>query len=389
MSADRPPSLFRLGAIHALLEVHFWFPIWVVFLLDRGISLGWIVAADVWFRLVLVALELPLGVVGDRIGRKRTYLLGALIAVATYLLLAVTHGVPMLFLCWTLWAVTIALISGTDTAYQYEAITGRGQRGAAVTMFGRLRAAGATALLLSYLTAGLLYERAPALPILLNAVAALGAALLLIRARSVPQGPQHLHWSATLKELIARVRLQRDVRFAVFLLAAIGVYYWTVTLLIQPLLVELDFAPGAFGPVYGAFCLSGIVASLLSGRLARALGEGTLIVGGSALLVVGMVILAFVPGPACLVGLALLGCGFFLAEPVSKVLLNGLVPDRIRASAISLASLIASVALMAARPLVGVITDLQGARQAFVVWAALGVAFLALAAWAVAAIRRA
>ncbi|MCB1017884.1 MAG: hypothetical protein KDB10_22555, partial [Acidimicrobiales bacterium] len=68
------PSLDRFAVVQFLLEVQLWFPVWLLFLTGRGFALPTIVAADGVFRLTIVALELPLGRVADRIGRRRSLL---------------------------------------------------------------------------------------------------------------------------------------------------------------------------------------------------------------------------------------------------------------------------------------------------------------------------
>ena len=106
---SKTPGLLRLAVIHFLLQAQFWFPIWVTFLQDRNFSLTMIVAADAWFRVVMVLLEFPLGVLGDLIGRRRTFLLAGLFACATYFTFIFLETVPLLFLAWTVWATVMVV----------------------------------------------------------------------------------------------------------------------------------------------------------------------------------------------------------------------------------------------------------------------------------------
>ena len=66
---------FRFGVIVTALEVQFWFPVWLLFLLDRGFTIGQAAFADALFRFVATAAEVPAGWLSDRIGRKRSLFL--------------------------------------------------------------------------------------------------------------------------------------------------------------------------------------------------------------------------------------------------------------------------------------------------------------------------
>ena len=62
----------RFGIIVTALEVQFWFPVWLLFLLDRGFTIGQAALADAVFRIVATIGEVPAGWLSDRIGRKKS-----------------------------------------------------------------------------------------------------------------------------------------------------------------------------------------------------------------------------------------------------------------------------------------------------------------------------
>src|SRR5690606_20787635 len=80
----RSRSIRIFAITQFLLEVQFWFPLWLIYLKDLGFSITIAVLADGVFRLVVVGAELPLGILADRLGRKRTYLLVCGLAAVTF-----------------------------------------------------------------------------------------------------------------------------------------------------------------------------------------------------------------------------------------------------------------------------------------------------------------
>ena len=61
-----PRGQIRLLALtQLLLEVQFWLPLWLIYLLDVGIPMTLAVLADGVFRLVVVVTEVPLGLLAS------------------------------------------------------------------------------------------------------------------------------------------------------------------------------------------------------------------------------------------------------------------------------------------------------------------------------------
>ena len=96
-------SLRTFAFIHFALECQFWFPVWLVFLVQKGFDLTTVVLADGIFRLTVVVMEFPMGYISDRIGRRNSYFWVAILSIATYVGIIYLDGVIMLFGVWILW----------------------------------------------------------------------------------------------------------------------------------------------------------------------------------------------------------------------------------------------------------------------------------------------
>lgn len=368
----------RLGFVHFLLESQFWFPIWVVFLLQKDFSLGQIVIADMVFRTSIVILEVPLGVVGDRLGRKKTYFLGALFAAITYLVFTITTSFILLLICWVLWAFFWSLISGTNTAYRYELLASKaGQRGD-IRIFGYFNSIAAAALLISHTSAGYLYSIHPALPIWFNVVFSIIAAVLIL---TLPSVQVEVQASATyrkmIRSLVKLVKSNSSILPLVGIMALWTAYHWTPTLIFQPLLQELGLPKSSFGLVFAIFTGMGILSGMITGRLAQIFGNFPVIITSLILQVAAVACTAFGGNLFIILGgIVILRFAYNLSEPILAILLNREINNSIRASMISIVNLLASLIMILSRPLVGLVAAKYSVATSFQVWFFVGIIFI-------------
>ncbi len=79
------------------------------------------------YYFVAVSLEVPSGVVADRFGRKRTLVLGAVLAMAGSLLRIVAFDFFVFACAEVLFATALALVSGADSAILYDSLDADGR----------------------------------------------------------------------------------------------------------------------------------------------------------------------------------------------------------------------------------------------------------------------
>lgn len=368
-----------MGLSHFLLESQFWFPIWVIFLLQRNFSLNQIVIADMVFRTSIVVLEFPLGVLGDKIGRKKTYFLGAAFGIFTYLILIITTNFLLLIICWIFWAIYLSLISGTNTAYRYELLASGRNKKNDIRIFGVFNSIAAAALLLSHTSGGYLYSIKPSLPIWVNLFFALLASILIL---SLPKTDitSNINKNISLKKMIKSftrlIENSSSILPLIIILALWTAYHWTPTLIFQPLLKDLGIADSYFGIVFAAFTGMGIISGLITGKLTTIFGKYKIIIAGLTLQVIAISLTAFMHNLFLIIsGIILLRFSFNLCEPILSVMLNRRISNGVRASIISLVNLIASLIMIFSRPLLGFVTSSHSTDVAFKLWFYIGIGF--------------
>lgn len=367
-------SLRRLALAHFCLECQFWFPVWMLFLSHRGFELTTMVLADGVFRFTMVALEFPMGLFGDRVGRKRAYVLVAALAALTYTGITLIQGRLLLFVVWILWGVFWALASGTTSAYCYELIAAEGREEEAVGVLGFMRAVASTAALISHLAAGFLFAALPVLPFVANGVLALGALGL---ALTLPDPPQVAHRGPrSFTRFLSSQRGNPSFFVGIALLAVALIYFWSPRILMQPLYMELGLGPAMVSAVYFAYSLAGVLAGLAAGTVQKLVGKKVAVLAGVGMLWMGVVLVAVVPGVGALVFFPLFSFGYYLAHTLLEVLLHRQMDNRHRASVLSAASFVGGLFIIVTRPGLGILADVEGTPFAFLVWAVVGVGVL-------------
>ncbi|MBD3194695.1 MAG: MFS transporter [Candidatus Lokiarchaeota archaeon] len=366
-------GLYRLGIAYFMIQLQFWFPIWIVFLIERGLTFYDVIIADIVYWIAVVLLEFPMGYIGDRIGRRTTYFLGALFGAGTYLVMSFISNFSSLVITWICWSIFLATISGTDTAYIYELIKDNGLIDKSNTIFGYFAALTSLAFIASHFFAGFLYSFNSSLPILVNSACAVAAGCLIITLPN-PKVNNDLYSIPNIKEVVMDIAWKNNsVRILIFVLALLYAYSWATTLIFQPFLLELGLNIEVFGIIYLAFTSLGVLGGLITGKLVNLIGSYIIIMIGTLGMWLAIGIAGFISGLFSLVGIIMIRFFYFLSESPLKVLINNEIENKYRASIFSLSNLLASILLILFRPLIGYLSEEYSSGTAFQIWFSIGI----------------
>lgn len=359
---------------HVLLSVQFWFPVWLLYLLDLGVPIATAMLADAVFRLVSVACELPAGLLADRIGRRRSYLLLAGGTVVVFVLVSQVAGLRSLMVAWVAWGVLWAFSSGASSAYLYELALQEPEPVPRTTVFAVAAVAGHLSVLVSLVAAGFLHAADPRAPFLLTAVLALVALVLACRLPAVRVSHAATSRATSLVDARRAAGLP-GVRLVVGVGAAVMLVGWSVRILFQPLALDLGMSPEGTGWMYAGYAAAAALGGVLAGRFGATHRRATVAVG-YLLVVAAAAGTAGAPalGPALL--LPLMGLGHAAATTVLEVTTNEVTPSGARATAFSVVAVLAGLGIAAARPWLGILSDTRSSAEAFGAWALVGVVVL-------------
>ena len=123
-------ALFGLGGGLVVL-------VWILYYLDRGVSLGQFMVLLSVMNLSIVVLEVPTGVVADRFSRKWSNGLGKLILAISVLVILLAGNYALSVMAFVLWGLGESLISGADSALLYDSLKADGREDAFHRTIGR------------------------------------------------------------------------------------------------------------------------------------------------------------------------------------------------------------------------------------------------------------
>lgn len=374
--------LARMLLIRALLDVQFWFPTWLIFLLGQGFTLAEATAADAIFHAVIVLAEVPMGWVCDRIGRRRSLIAVCISTTAVFLAIGFSTGFLMLIAAWTLWGVLWALGSGLDTAYAWELAETYGEGTTPQRYLGRVRIVSAVIGVGSLVLAGPLLEIWPPLPYVTTAALACIALVLTMTLPpdSTPTARVGSHRLPTFAETMGRP----IVRAGLVLSASILVVGISPRILFQPLGLELGLSSSFISGAYGIFAVCVGLGAWTAGRApARSLGRWTTIaIGlcGVAFFAIGA-LSPVAPGWAVMtLVLPIGGLSFGLAKTLSDIWLASQVRPAFRARILSLGSAASGILMVPIRPVLVATSTGAGMSWTFMGWGAVCIGIAAMCA---------
>ena len=349
-----------------------------LFLLDAGLSLTEAFIANAAFTAGMVVFEVPTGVVADAVGRRASFILGAVT------LLVTTLGYLALWyweagIVW--WVIVSALIglgftffSGATEAWLVDALEATGYDGDIDTVFGKGQMVSGAAMLVGTIGGGFLAQVSLGVPYLVRSlmlVAVIVAAFVAMHdiGYTPMRGVSIRHdVNAILRSSIEHGLGNRPVRM--FMFAApftMGVGVW-VFYAFQPYLLELFGDPNAFylsGIAAAVFAVAQMIGGASVGWVRRRFQTRTgvillqVVLAALALLGVGAAQLLTIPVGfwVAIALLAVYAMGWALAGPIQQAYINACIPSQQRATVLSFQSLMSSAGGVVSQPALGRVAD--------------------------------
>lgn len=353
------PNHHALFAVaQACLDVQFWFPLWLVFLLDKGFTLTEAALADTVFRIAVVVLEIPMGWVADRIGRGRAYLIACSLTVVTFVGIVFISEIYGLLLIWVLWALQWSLLSGLGGSLSYDLASLR-QDSQRQGHFAALRSASLFGVLVSLFMATPLYELFPELPFLLTAILGATAGALTLWLPRLDSAPtEHMPEDS-------RNALHNS--FPLILASAtVLTIGWSPQVLYQPLAMDCKFDALSVSLMFVLIAILGIIGTLVGGRLKQS--PRVLLAITGCIMSLFCCLSSTFPEYAAFVFIPGLAGTYSCATTSLEFALSRSVAHRYRAMALSVASMLGGLLIAISRPMLLLTAGSQGTQFAFGIW---------------------
>ena len=355
----------RLFYLYRLLATSYLYvPIFMLFRAARGLSFFESLALGAIYSAVVIVVEVPTGVFADRLGRRRSMLVGALTMTASCLVAASATTFGEFAIAEALAAMSLALCSGADSAYLFDLLL---EHGRVHEYSKRESTASAWHLLgnaIAYAAGGMLAPIDLVLPFYATAavasLAAVVATLLTddrarLAARVEPAAKVLRSWTRDMTAAIRDVTSNARLAWLIGYSATVFVLLRATDYLYQPYLATRGLDRLEIGMLYAGVAL---VASLVAYRthvLRRRYSDELLLwglLGGLAVSFLGLAGASAGPWMLSLLVVQAIASGIY--SPLTKPLLNAEITDSSRRAAVlSIESIARRAAIGIFAPLVG------------------------------------
>jgi len=364
----------RLTAGRFLQNLSFAAPFQTLFFQARGLSLSEILILQSILLGSALLLEVPTGILGDRVGKKQSIVLGLTCALLAWIPWFLATNFWLFALAFFLLGASQAFISGSDQALIYELLETKDQKKEMQKVYGRYLAMSTFGFAIAGLVGGFLAAHQTLAEFIhlyvLTAVAQAFALILFLSVRQPTASPSDVSLAAeqrhVFRNALTLLKGNGNLRRIVTLSVLTAPFSVALLTLFQPYFVASS-VPGAWFGV--ALFLSSMAASgtkLFAHRLETAIGVEWAAFISTMLPGVFWILMALMFHPIIAVLLFILSDGTGnLRDPIFADYMNRHIPSAARATALSSISFITGLYLLILQPVVGILADIN-LRYAFV-----------------------
>lgn len=333
------PKLYLFGFLDNLT---FFVPIYIVFLLQNGLSFTQVMLLEAIYCVLVVALELPTGQFADVKGRKPALLVSSFGYIFAFTFFMLGQSFFHFAAAMVLWAVAGAFRSGTDNALMYDTLLSLKKEKDFPKVLGRAGFIAMAAVTIASIIGGYVADIRITLPFVLTVASATVALLIAFSFKEPPRerpmiGKGHLHKLAEIAKWAFGNRvLVYLMTYDAFMVPVIIVLYF----LLQPFAVQLGLPLSVLGLLYAAVTAVAAVGMLIAPYIYQRVNVGVQLLLLSLIANLAAISLAFSKSVIGLGWLLIMALALGTVGIVWLSTINKIITSDKRATVLSLANII-------------------------------------------------
>jgi len=331
-------------------SISFLTPVLTLFYTSRGLSASQILIVLMFWSGAVLLGEVPTGLIADRYGAKRSFLIGTWLKILSMAVLFIADTSWLFYLYSFINGFSVTFFSGADEALIYDSLKENGKENKMDQAMGKIQSAGFISMILTVLFGSYFakdLENGQFMLLILLGVFSYFIELLLVMRIKQPSKETNYRENPFVQVKAGLVTIKRAPQLLLMFLNATLVFipagavyeYFN-----QPLMVDAGLPIYFIGVMYSIAAVIGYFASRSIGRMTAYFSRIRLMYITGFLAVGGLLLSAlFADSLWIIIG------SFFLLRwvravryPIYSQLSNDLIPSNIRATTISLLSIIDS-----------------------------------------------
>jgi len=344
----------------------FYLPIFVLFLLDNGLSATQVMILQSYYFILIVLLDVPTGVFADRYGRKKAIVISTVIYFISIFAYGISSSFSQFFIAETLFAFAGAFWSGTDSAFIYDTLKSLKQEHKFKKVFGTFYSINFLVWGLAGLLGGFLAQHSLRLPFYLSLIP-VGISLLIAFTLTEPRHSKKIQLSYFnhMNKAVTYASKHRYIRFILIYYAVLYGLSEVVWFLYQPFFIRIDLPLQWFGVITFLIFTVSAIASKLSHRIDEMFGEKKVMVFMIAVPAISFIMMAVLRNYYALIFPLFAAFSGGLYFTLLDSYINKHVSSDNRATTISLKNLSGNLLFSIIAPFFGWIVDLWNVETAF------------------------
>ena len=353
-------------------------PILVLFLIAKGLSFTEIMVLQSISAIAVVLFEVPTGAVADKIGRKESILLGALLWAISLGFYVVGTSFPMFILAEVIFSLGATFKSGADNALIYDSLKVMGREKEFQSIEGKARSFALYAQAVGSIIAGFVYEVNKNLPFLISVVFMLVTIIITLKFKEPPiegkVGKYGINYIEQIKESGKFIISHEKIKAIIIFTMMFFIFYRTAFFYYQPYMEAVKIPVRYFGIIFFVFNITAAFASKRCHWIMDKTKPKTLTFM-ALLMIISFVLMGVVKVWFGVFAILFQQVARGIYRPVTTKYLNKHIPSDKRATVLSFQSLACNMSVAIAFPLMGVLKDHE---NIFTTHMVLGIAMIIL-----------
>ena len=363
-------NLWKLYAMQACRWFLLLMPVLVLFYQEIGLDLQDVFAIQAFYSVCVILFEIPSGYFADRLGRRRSLLIGSISAAAGFWVYALAATFADFLVAQFLIAVGSSFISGSDSALLYDTLIQLRRRNEYQKVAGRLASMANFSEGIAALVGGSLALISLRTPLYCQAVLMLAviplAWSLVEPSRKTPDVSEG-SFRAVLRIVRYALHGHAEIKWLILYSSLVGTSTLTIVWMVQPYLQVVGLPLEWFGGAWAILQFSVGFFAVNAYRVEAVFGRRASLIGLILLSAAGYILLGLFQALWATVFLLVFYLVRGINGPVMNDYINRCVDSEIRATVLSVKSLVGRLMFTIIGPMTGWISDQYGLSAAFLV----------------------